>query len=177
MSGASWLEEFYPVSASLAEPGSDDVDLLLHSIRKWEGLHQASLDRHGVHRHPDAPFSLRDDQDVPVLGVTSSTCALCLRYLKEDAVEDEEAEGRCRDCPLCERLGAPCDVVFFDPYPRNLDLRYYERQKLTGAGERWLPPYSVFAVGGSPGLMLHALRDCLNKLLFDPTREVRDENA
>lgn len=90
MSDKSWCEEFYPVQASAfaEEHEGDDIALVSHCLRKWEGVIEKNLKRHAI-LSPPVKFS-------------GETCALCHVYAGFDT-------GACTKCPLYEFLGARCD--------------------------------------------------------------------
>jgi hypothetical protein len=81
MSLESWMEEFYPVEASSS--ATSDEDALAHSLKKWEGLTEENLKKHGVQRRA---VCLEDDAG-HLFGIDSETCALCQRR-------------NCTTCPL-----------------------------------------------------------------------------
>lgn len=76
MSGKSWKEEFYPIPADQCAP----EDALSHSIRKWEGLREKNIKKHGLY--------------TPPIEVDYSTCALCWYWL------DNGNDSQCDGCPL-----------------------------------------------------------------------------
>lgn len=92
MSLKTWREEFYPVEAADVSRRS----ALAHSLRKWEGMRPAALEKHGVERlgadlvHGASEFT-----------VDSASCALCVHHLYDDD---------CTTCPLFKvRGGVRCD--------------------------------------------------------------------
>jgi len=98
MSIQSWKEEFYPVEAK-------DVpkeQAIQHSIRKFEGLREENLEKHGV---------LDDHFVICNFGIGDftlgcSSCALCLLYL----AKSQYVEEKCQVCPLFQvRGGVSCD--------------------------------------------------------------------
>lgn len=77
MSLASWKEEFYPTDAA----DCSEKDALEHSIRKWKGIREEALEKHGLliggndnmiceAHYPGESF----------LAFSPKTCALCWRY-------------------------------------------------------------------------------------------------
>lgn len=97
MSLDSWKEEFYPVEAD--DPSiKTNLQAVQHSIRKWEGLGDDNLRKHGVGR---GNFGNVFDGDRS-FGIDGSTCALCVRHL--------DTAHECRACPLARaRGGVRCD--------------------------------------------------------------------
>lgn len=79
MTTTSWMAEFYPINAELA-PESEAIK---HSLRKWKGLTEKNLQKHGI--------------SSPPIEVTDTTCSLCISY-----------KSKCMACPLGQYLGRPC---------------------------------------------------------------------
>jgi hypothetical protein len=109
MSLKTWMEEFYPVEAS----ETHEEEALSHSLQKWEGLRQASLDKHGCHL--SSMGSVTDDE-VHFLAIDASSCALCEHHYNEPTEDAYDYDGnpnfeRCSTCPLAlARGGVPCDA-------------------------------------------------------------------
>ena len=84
MSIATWMDEFYPVAARkvLKE------ESLQHSLRKWEGLLDENLARHGLEK---GAYGVITDGRVS-FDVDSTSCALCYHHTVFDV--------ECGDCPL-----------------------------------------------------------------------------
>ena len=77
MSVKTWIEEFYPVSAKdLVNRGNpSDLDLVNHSLKKWEGARSGNLERHKVELDC---AKLSDDGEIgDVFFFGSETCSLC----------------------------------------------------------------------------------------------------
>lgn len=104
MSIKTWKDEFYPIEASEVE--DDDVKLLEHSIRKWEGLRQENLDKHGVVQK--CAHSIIKDRDGDYFSIDTTTCTLCCHYY------DDKTD--CKNCPLTQYLEKPCDCDNDSPY-------------------------------------------------------------
>ena len=121
MSVTSWKKEFYPVSAK--KPRTK-IARIKHSLRKWEGLMPAMLKKHGI----------RENFSAPIL-VDQTTCALCIAYYSSN----EDCEGECDDCPLCQTLNHPCDE---------------------GSGKI---PWEAWCSYGDPRPMIRALRKTLKR--------------
>jgi len=89
MSIESWMEEFYPVNANdiEAELFTTDKDLVLHSIKKWEGGLKKNCRKHQVayEEHAITEEGLRFLFD-------AKTCALCHRHLLQ--------MDSCGSCPI-----------------------------------------------------------------------------
>ena len=100
MSFMTWLEEYYPVAAA----NVNVEDALAHSRRKWPGLRSENLTRHGV--YVDKHGVVMAHGQGHMLGIDSSTCALCVHHLRE---QDYKKEWRCKSCPLYTVRGMPCD--------------------------------------------------------------------
>lgn len=101
MSLKSWLDEFYPVSAS--EVSKEDA--LEHSIQKWKGLLPENLKKHNVTYRWEEVQSCDEMETTVPLPITASSCALCQHWY--------DGEYACPECPLvkaghicCEDLGS-----------------------------------------------------------------------
>ena len=114
MSLKTWKEEFYPIPA-------DEVkkkDALAHSLRKWEGLRKAQLDKHGLVRRR-CEIAEDDSFFVPHLAIAAETCALCVLAEKESDVNTRvpcASSYYCGKCPLYQLEGKACDYGENDPY-------------------------------------------------------------
>lgn len=101
MSYETWKAEFYPETAeAIVDRGASPIELIEHSIRKWEGLKPENLSKHDViHRNG----KLYDDSDpfLDALRIDFSSCSLCQRFLKNSI---------CSACPLHQSRGhIDCD--------------------------------------------------------------------
>lgn len=123
MSLVSWKKEFYPVPAKEVSKR----DAAAHSLQKWLGLREASLQKHGAALcSADDYWSSRNvivDESGDRLYVNCASCALCVWFLGKNAVTSSEA---CSRCPLSKvRGGIPCDKARDDeeqsPYFRLCD--------------------------------------------------------
>ena len=125
MSLKTWKEEFMPTEAC----DTSKEEAYDHVLRKWIGLREENLRRHGLRRfyasirgkYNDIPYSM---------SVDCSTCAFCLHYLKPAGVG-------CGSCPLFKSLGASCD---------RRDGGYPARS-----------PYDEFLLDGNPEPMISAI--------------------
>ena len=100
MSLQTWEEEFYPEPAEAAAKRGEAV-AVEHSLRKWEGLKEENLARHGLLESSHSISEAKTDQH---LEISSVTCALCLM-----------TGVSCRPCPLYKaRGGSACDRRRFD---------------------------------------------------------------
>lgn len=97
MSLESWKQEFYPVEAKSC-PKELAVE---HSLRKWRGLTEENLKRHGL----DRDGSRLLDEDDEFLGIDSDSCALCWHH---------STTTTCPSCPLAARRGIRCDISLRD---------------------------------------------------------------
>lgn len=100
MSIESWCEEFYSVEAS-EMAGKSDIECLEHSLKKWKGLSQESLERHGlvVNRYLVGNAIAATDKRRYIY-IDSSSCALCEKYL--------EPHLPCKGCPIHKNTGFDC---------------------------------------------------------------------
>lgn len=95
MSLETWKAEFYPVPADKVKKR----DAVAHSLRKWIGMREENLKKHGCYAHYS---SVRSDDGSFV--VSGSSCSLCVLYFHSGK------EKPCRECPLAKsRGGVPCD--------------------------------------------------------------------
>ncbi len=78
MSMETWKQEFYPVEANSDEAQARPVT---HSLRKWIGLRQENLNRHGLYLDGIDVYEKEKDRDnldeEPDLVVGATSCALC----------------------------------------------------------------------------------------------------
>jgi len=104
MSINTWKEEFYsPIKLPLT-----DAEAIDHCLKKWRGFRAPALERHeisfgGVRSATDCMTSIQ-------------TCALCVKYRRED----------CINCPLVTVRGEPCfssEGVGISPYHTFIDTR------------------------------------------------------
>lgn len=131
MSFETWMDEFYPVDA-VDVPKNEAV---AHSLRKWRGLTQENLEKHGVTldgrvvREPYTHDLMRS------LWIDGYSCALCIYY--------HPVPGECSSCPLYQYLGYSCDTY---DYPENR-----------------IGPYAQWSGGrfSDPLPMIEALEACL----------------
>lgn len=114
MSLQTWKDEFYP----LAVEKTTKATALWAVIRKWEGLRQENLDRHGVLAGVNTVMEKGTVTELP-FPIGAASCAFCHHYLREpeppeDPDEDPTDEWRdksdCDECPLYQiRGGYSCD--------------------------------------------------------------------
>lgn len=103
MSLKTWKEEFYPIEAK-DTIGMSAIDLIKHSLRKWEGLTKENLEKHKCH---SLNSNIYDDYTGKPFSVSSISCSLCEVYFDNEQLS---AELRCLHCPLAiTRKGIPCD--------------------------------------------------------------------
>lgn len=136
MSIETWKEEFMPVPAS-AEMST--LEAIEHSIRKWVGLREENLRRHGLF------------QDTYLIGeqgpirhgyiyINNSSCALCVKFL---SARYSTRVSPCVRCPLYAALGQV-----------GCSSSYYTRWQLYGV--QW-SPYDIFLKHGDPEPMITSL--------------------
>ena len=97
-----WKKEFYPVGASTLARKKDvtALELVEHSIRKWEGLQDKQTSKAGLTIN-DTEMYDRKDPDYSRFKIDRSSCALCQKY--------EGARNDCSRCPLAQaRRGVNC---------------------------------------------------------------------
>jgi len=103
MSLQTWKEEFYPINAQELAEGSE-LDAARHSLKKWEGLRQEALERHGVFLRSVNPSVMAVTDPVESLSIDFSSCSLCQKYPSD-----------CDPCSLfIERGGVECDSERYD---------------------------------------------------------------
>lgn len=96
MSIKTWTNEFYPVEPSKRMTKLQAIE---HSLRKWEGLRDSNLKKHGCVKNG----RFIDDGSLGgYLAINGESCALCVKYYDEDK--------ECEKCPLYKSLGnRACD--------------------------------------------------------------------
>lgn len=132
----AWLQEFYSVQASETER----EDALEHSLKKWYGMQDSNLVKHGVqvmwddYMLIDADTSLYTAMDkAEYLHISGGSCALCHHYYLWDLEPDKskcsdcdlngisyvdcntchvQAQDHCRECPLFEIHGRSCELEY-----------------------------------------------------------------
>lgn len=97
MSLKSWLDEFYPISAS--EVSKEDA--LEHSIRKWKGLLPVNLAKHKVAYQWEEVQPRDKEERIHSFLIGSSSCALCQHWYDD--------ESGCPECPLVKAGHICCD--------------------------------------------------------------------
>ena len=90
MSLASWMDEFYPVSANDASATKTELAALRHSLHKWKGLRRKNLEKHRLHKVYGMAMIQQGSHEI--MPIDSDSCALCERmfFMSDD----------CRGCPL-----------------------------------------------------------------------------
>jgi hypothetical protein len=94
MSLASWKKEFYPITAKKASEKSE-VEAIEHSLKKWQGLTEENLEKHGLKKWGLAIKGIGTDQ---YLDIDDTSCALCEKYYNENV--NEEIDDPCIKCPI-----------------------------------------------------------------------------
>ena len=134
MSIETWKHEFYRVEAYKVSVLSN-MEMLRHSIKKWEGLQPENLARHELKatRGGDL-YSLGDAHAAsPLFNVSSTTCALCEGY--------KPGKFGCGSCPLSNVRGnVACDGTM---------------------KEERFSPFRIWIVRSNPMPMLQWLREAL----------------
>lgn len=98
MSLHDWKKEFYPCNAEEFE--GTDLEAIEHSLRKWQGLTESNLKKHGLILHGERI----EDPDAGMV-IDGDSCALCALHA-ESSIE----EGfQCPGCPL-DAIGENCDL-------------------------------------------------------------------
>lgn len=117
MSLESWIEEFYPIEPLYIE-SDDDIVLLQHALKKWEGALPENCEKHDVeyfdHEIVDHNALDIDEYAEDTLMFGTTTCSLCQQYPFR-----KSAQGECtslsivdstnKQCPIVRFLGRPCD--------------------------------------------------------------------
>lgn len=107
MSMRTWKKEFYPIHAR--EATHSTLEALQHSLRKWEGLTEKNLEKHGLFRYGAIVHEIKGEDS---FRINDHTCALCHLFL----VVPTLGEHQCMGCPLYELRGYPCDRGEKAPY-------------------------------------------------------------
>jgi hypothetical protein len=109
MSLETWKKEFYPVTAKQAAR-STILQSLLHSLRKWRGLTQRNLKRHGL-RLVGHTIIDGEHNNLKRFHINAETCGLCHKFY------EGFGHTRCSRCPLAIlRRGHACDYNCRSPY-------------------------------------------------------------
>ena len=99
MSLKTWTEEYYPVKAGkLEKSGASDLELVDHSLRKWEGVKLVNLKRHGLVRE----YHVIEEEGTggsALFAIGFNSCTLCKRF--------EDSDG-CTMCPITEATKQTC---------------------------------------------------------------------
>jgi len=112
MSIETWKPEFYPIPADDKRLRTR-VACLEHSIRKWIGLRETNLEKHGCTFHIGTGFvEFHGGVYGKFFFVDDSSCALCVRWYQRD--------GRCRPCPIVRVTGRTCQTAWA-PWIRHGD--------------------------------------------------------
>lgn len=114
MSLKTWKTEFYPLPVEKTTKAT----ALRAVIRKWEGLRQESLDKHGVLAGVNTVMEKGTVTELP-FPLGSSSCAFCHHYLRDpeppenrddDPTDEWREKSDCDGCPLYQiRGGHSCD--------------------------------------------------------------------
>lgn len=95
MSLATWKKKFYPIPATK----SPKKNAASHSLKKWLGLREAALRRHGLNRDWGGVIDKKGNG----LAIAGCSCALCHWYFDTTSSGDP-----CCSCPLYKVLGRSC---------------------------------------------------------------------
>lgn len=90
----SWREEFYPETGE-ASAKRGTLAAIEHGIRKWEGVRDENLKKHGLHRYRTGIFD-EDGREMMRLGWEE--CGLCWIYQCEEGPKGKDLG--CKGCPL-----------------------------------------------------------------------------
>lgn len=119
MSLISWKEEFFHRKLDNIQTWSE-IEIIDHSILKWEGLRQENLNRHKVRLDKYLFHNVVDSrpQVCPAhVPINSDSCALCERWYGNT---NEDYRNNCHSCPLYQ-LGYGCEER--DSPWRQFDVR------------------------------------------------------
>lgn len=104
MSLDTWKKKFYPKPPSKRMTKRQAVE---HSLRKWRGLTESELKKHGLKR---VWKHIEEIGKFGELEINAISCALCEKYLHVPG------KDFCQNCPLNKVLGEPCDEDEESPY-------------------------------------------------------------
>lgn len=135
MSLQTWKDEFMPVPVENVP--ENEVAILQRDLKKWLGLRDEELKRHGVLK---SGMAITDGENK--LSITSSSCALCHYYLCLNTTEN-----RCFECPIKKVRNVPCDKLQENENPKSDS------------------PYQAFVNRGNPEPMIELLQTALDKAL------------
>ena len=119
MSYQTWQSLYYPVPAS--EATSDDLKATRHSLRKWTGLREDTLIKHGLRSERRWVCERRINSD-DSLEIDDKSCALCHIHL------GKQFERPCLSCPVSRlRNDVACDETtadeLYSPYTAFISFK------------------------------------------------------
>ena len=102
MSLKTWIEEFYPITAS---PKMSAAEACKHGILKWRGRYLKNLKKHKVITDTYKIIEKEDahKEFAKTFEFNCDTCALCNIYYKY-----VEVERKCPDCPIVKSGNISC---------------------------------------------------------------------
>lgn len=106
MSIESWKKEFY---VEELPKDDDELEATKNCLKKWEGLREESLKKHGITITKLA--NLIDSQENRFY-IDADTCQLC-RIIEREL-------NSCEDCPIYEAIGKDCCNEFDENFEEEL---------------------------------------------------------
>lgn len=116
MSFQTWLQEFYPISASdfvKNNPDISDKDLVKFAIKTWEGLTKENIYKHDLNYYEEHTLFANDIR----FERGWDSCSLCIKYNNyEDKIFNcpKDCSKNGKSCPLFRFLGHACFDDKFD---------------------------------------------------------------
>jgi len=96
MSIESWKEKFYTEDAYVVSQYADDLEMIDHCIKKWEGLRPENLKEHGLKQVMFKIIEVNNEREY--FYTDCNSCSLCQKYDEND----------CLECPITLSRGYPC---------------------------------------------------------------------
>ena len=144
MSLDTWKDEFYRVAAN-DRSIKTNLQAAQHSLRKWRGMTEENMDRHGVTLSTAGNLECYDGELWDMLAISSSSCALCHKHSLREPTPD------CHYCPLRRiRNGARCDI---------------------GTSLEKVSPWAMWSRHASPDAMIRLLEKSVNSLTKEQQRK------
>lgn len=98
MSIETWKKEFYPVEAAeIADTDATVVELIAHSLKKWEGVRPGNIKKHGLKRAGYDSF--HDGEEY--FELDGDSCSLCAAFYGKQDISDETDRCEDSDCSVC----------------------------------------------------------------------------
>jgi hypothetical protein len=115
MSIKSWKAEFFPTKPKKSMTWAEAIE---HSIRKWEGLTEENIEKHGITL---SSYNKEMRYGKSEFEVGSNNCALCLKSTEE--IYEDIFSTNCDLCPILKDTGRTCDYGIGSPWFKWIDTQ------------------------------------------------------